>query len=123
MRLTHQDVALFGLKPRATGRFFPPDIDVAGHDAGPAGPARSGGTFEGQIDALPEAGMQDQFLVAAIEGQFAALALDRYLHRGLWPPLLEKVVVHVVPSLKIVGQLTFDIGEDCAVFLLGLVGL
>ena len=79
-RLAHQHVAFIGLELLPAGRILPAHLDIPAHHTRTASAACSGRTFVRKIETLPQAGIEQCFLVAAIEGARAKLALDRYLH-------------------------------------------
>jgi len=84
--LTHENVALFGLEPRAAGRVLPTHIDIARRNPRAARSAGAGRAFERQIDALPQAGIKNGFALAAVEGEFAILVLDGNFHVAFKSP-------------------------------------
>src|SRR5205823_13124717 len=65
---------------RSAGRVFPPDIHLAGRQSRPASSAGAGRAFERKIDALPRPRIKNGFALAAVETEFAVIAIDGDFH-------------------------------------------
>src|SRR5262245_58536908 len=79
-RLAHQHDALVSVQIREARAILPPDATLPAHDPGPTGTACPRRAFIRQAQHLTETGLENRFVVAALEGKLTVLALDGYFH-------------------------------------------
>src|SRR5215216_1184863 len=80
-RLAHEHIAFFALEPGEARRLLPFNMYGALHQAPAAGPAGTSRAFVGNGEATRQGCVKDSLRGCAIEAEFAAFGLKRYLHR------------------------------------------